>query len=62
MSLANSFAKEYVLCQLDSVDWGTLREAIMTDPRTFNIQEDDLEELIDKVGHIIESKIIITIK
>jgi hypothetical protein len=62
VGLAESFAKEYVLSSLNEIDWGTLREVVMTDPRTFNIQENDLEELIDKVGHIIESKIIITIK
>lgn len=61
-SLAEQFAREYVQASLPHVNWHNLRETIMTDPRTFKLGDEDMEDLIDKAGHIIESKIIITIK
>jgi hypothetical protein len=61
-SLAEQFAREYVQASLPHVRWGDLRETIMTDPRTFDLTDEQIEQLIDSAGHIIEAKIIITIE
>ena len=61
-SLAEQFAREYVQASLPHVNWGNLRETIMTDSRTFDLNDEQIENLIDQAGHIIEAKIIITIQ